>query len=503
MREEQQGVIAAAMVRPRRLPALAPLLLVLLAGHFALLQLLTGVQYGDATRNLHWGLLTLEQPGFLLGAPDTYERVKGFMPTPSELAPMGLAARPPSGLHPWWGPATPLLFAAVWWLTRSYAALQLVIPLAAGAAVLLTYAAARRLLGPDRALVAAAFLSCYPLFRDYGTVSYNEALGALVLAGALFAYLGGRTAAAALLGALAMLTKLDLGGLYLGTVGICAAYDRLAGERSLPWRHHLVALLAPLALASPWIWQHYLGGGARGPSAGLSAGLFALVAPQMLALTFYIPWYGALLTLAAIGAAVAAGVRARALPPLATVMLGAWTGLCLLVVLVYCATPGAGNSPRIFIPALPALAILFAAGLPRLPAAWRRRVAFYLAVLFTLVNLVAAGYQTLTEGAPLRAAAPAFAALREGERGFVLTPRYWETILYARQPATWFEADPDFERNIMGDAGNFARYVATHPIRYVLLPAADSPAAPGVIAYLDAHARVRRLGGWTLWELES
>jgi hypothetical protein len=221
----------------------------------------------------------------------------------------------------------------------------------------------------------------------------------------------------------------------------------------------------------------------------------------MLELTFYIPWYGALLTLVTIGAVVGTGVRARALPPLTTVLLGVWIGLGLLVVLVYCATPGAGNSPRIFVPALPALAILFAAGLPHLSAAWRRRVGFYLATLFTLVNLVAIGYQTVTEGLPLRAAAPAFAMLREREQGFVLTPRYWETILYARQPATWFEADPAFEHNIMADADAFARYVTANPIRYVLLPAAASPASPTVLAYLDTHAKAYPLGRWTLWDL--
>jgi hypothetical protein len=359
------------------------------------------------------------------------------------------------------------------------------------------------MLGPRRAFVAAAFLSCYPLFRDYGTVAYNETLGALVLAGALFAYLGGRTLTAILVGTLALLIKMDLGGLYLVTVALCAAYDRLLGERTLPWRHHLAALLGPLVLAAPWIWIHYLSSGAHGSSTGLSVGLFTLIAPQMLELTFYIPWYGALLTLAAIGAAVVAGVRARALPSLTTFMLGVWSGLGLLVVLVYCATPGAGNSPRIFIPALPALAILFAAGLPHLPLAWRRRVGFYLAALFTLVNLVAIGYQTITIGVPLRAAAPAFAALRERAPGFVLTPRYWETILYARQPATWFEADAEFEHNVMGDAANFARYVAANPIRYVLLPTDNSPASPAVLAYLDAHARATPLGAWTLWEFST
>src|SRR5690242_17398212 len=86
-------------------------LLALLASQYLIVQLATGPLYGDAPRNLHWGLLTAEQPGFLLGAPDPYERIKGFQPTPESLAPLGLYRNPPSGLHPWWGPVVPLLFA--------------------------------------------------------------------------------------------------------------------------------------------------------------------------------------------------------------------------------------------------------------------------------------------------------------------------------------------------------------------------------------------------------
>lgn len=479
------------------------ILLALLAGHFALVQLATGLQYGDAPRNLHWGLLTWERAAFLRGAPDTYERIKGFPPHPPELGPRELWRGGYGGLHPWWGPVAPMLLAGIWGLTRSYTALQLLIPLASGATVLLTYAVARRLLGPGAALLAAAFLSAYPLFRDFGTVAYSEALGALALAAACFAYLAGSSVLTVVLGALAALTKLDLAGIYLGVVLICALYDQLRGGRELPLSHHLVALIGPLALAAPWIWLHYLGGGQREVARPLSAELFALIAPQMLELTFYIPWYGALLTLGAIGAAVAAGLRARSLPRLPTLMLGSWLGLSLVVLLVYCATPGAGNSPRVFIPALPALALLFAAGFPHLAAAWRRRIGFYLLVLFALINLVAIGYQSVTLAAPLRAAGPAFAELRGRERGFVLTPLYWETILYTRQPATWFEADPAFERNIMGDADSFARYVADNPIRYVLLPADGAPAAPAVRAYLDASAERIERGGWTLWVLAA
>ncbi|GAB4438380.1 MAG: hypothetical protein OHK0015_31940 [Chloroflexi bacterium OHK40] len=485
-----------------------PMLLTLLAGHFALVQLLTGVQFGDAPRNLHWGLLTWEQPAFLIGATDGYERIKGFPPEPPELGPRRLWERPPAGLHPWWGPLTPLFFAAVWGISRSYTLVQLVVPLAAGAGVLLTYAVGRRLIGHGPALAAAIFLSCYPLFREYGTVSYNETLGALVLAGALYTYLAGRTAPAVALGALAALTKMDLLAIYAGTVGVCALYDRLAGRRELPWRHHLLALFGPLVLASPWIWFHYLGGGERGPTRTLSPGLFAIIFPMMIELTFYIPWYGALLSLAVIAAVAIAGVRT--LPPLAAVLLGTWLGLGLLVTLIYCATPGAGNSPRVFIPALPALAMLFGAGAGRLPVPWRRRAGFYLAALFLTVNLLVIGYQARAYGSPIRAAQPAFAELRERERGFVLTPLYWETILFARQPATWFEADPDFERAIMGDPDTLARYLAASPIRYVLLPdpgaapgrSPGDPASPAVRAYLDASATRLDLGPYTLWVLE-
>ncbi len=495
------------VARPWWRVAVLPALLALLAGHFVVVQALTGVQFGDAPRNLHWGLLTWEQPGFLRGAVDSYERIKGFPPDPAELGPQGLWANGYGSLHPWWGPLTLGLFALVWGLARSYLLLQLVIPLAAGATVLLTYGLGRVLAGPRAALVAASFLSLYPLFREYGTVAYNEALGTLVLTAALFAYLRGRTAPAVILGTLAALTKMDLLALYAGAVMAGLLYDRLAGRRELPWRHHLLGLVGPLVLAAPWIWSHYLGGGARGPTRGFSGELFGTIVPMVIELTFYIPWYGALLTLGVMGAVVVYGLRVRTVPRLSAVVLGAWVGVGLLVVLVYCATPGAGNSPRIFVPALPPLAVLFGAGFVQLPLAWRRRIGFYLAALFLIVNAAVIWYQEQAYAAPLRAAASAFAELRQREPGFVLTPLYWETILYTRQQATWFEADDRFRDNIMGDAVQFARYVAANPIRYVLLPNAShgpgptDPADPGVRAYLDAHAERIDAGAWTLWAL--
>src|SRR5918912_1123298 len=107
----------------RRLAALLrspAFLLALLAGQYLVVQLLTSPLYGDAPRNLHWGVLTAEQPRFLLDAVDPYERVKGFAPDPPSLAPRGLYRNPPAALHPWWGPVAPVVFALVWTATRSY-----------------------------------------------------------------------------------------------------------------------------------------------------------------------------------------------------------------------------------------------------------------------------------------------------------------------------------------------------------------------------------------------
>jgi hypothetical protein len=465
-------------------------------------QLLTSPLYGDAPRNLHWGLLTAEQPRFLLGAVDPYERVKGFAPDPASLAPRGLYRNPPSTLHPWWGPVAPLLFALVWISTHSYTLLRLVVPLAGAGVVLLVYSMARYLFDSRRALIAAAFLACFPLFRDYASTAYTEALSTLALTAALLAYLRGRTLLTVLLGAVAALSKMDLLLLYFGVVGACAVYALLQRDRGLSPFHHAAALLGPALLASPWVWTHYLHGGAGGPLRGPSPALFGIVAPQMLELLFYIPWYGEIITLAAIGVCVAVAVRARSIPPPTMVFLGSWLALGLMVLLVYAATPGAGNSPRVFLPALPPLALLFADGFTRLGAAWRRRIGFYLVVLFALLNIVVIGYYAV-QGAELRGYAPVWEALRARPRGVVLTEKYWETILYTRQPATWFEADEVFQQNIMHNGANFARYVEQNPIRYVVLPTQGSLASDDVRAYLDAHAQRAVAGQYVVYTLRS
>ena len=219
----------------------------------------------------------------------------------------------------------------------------------------------------------------------------------------------------------------------------------------------------------------------------------------MIELTFYAPWHIALLTLVGIGVAVVAGIRGRAMPAMPTMLLGAWIGLGILITLVYAATPRAGNSPRVIIPALPALAVLFAAGLFRLPPRVRHVLSVYLIALFTVVNIIVIGYESVRFGVPIRAAEPAFAALRETERGFVLTPLYWETLLYTRQPATWFEGDPDFEHNIMHNMTNFKVYIESNPIRYVLIPRTGDITSPEVRAYLARHARAIDSGEMTLY----
>ncbi|MEI7772974.1 MAG: glycosyltransferase family 39 protein, partial [Chloroflexales bacterium] len=263
-----EGKTPAASAGPRGLPATlrSPMLLLgLLAAQFALAQLLTGVQFGDAPRNMHWGLLTFEHPAFLIGDVDTFERIKGFPPDPESLGPNRLWGYPYGSFHPWWGPVTPLIFAAVWGATRSYTLLQLVVPLAGGATVLLTYAIARDLLDRRRALIAAAFLSCYPIFREYSSVSYTETLSALWLTAAFLCYMRGRTALTVLFGALAALSKMDMLALYGGVIAACAAWDVLRRERRHPLAHHSAALIIPLLIAAPWVWFHTLDAGQRGP----------------------------------------------------------------------------------------------------------------------------------------------------------------------------------------------------------------------------------------------
>src|SRR5262245_11067308 len=103
--------------------------LVLIAGQFLAIQLWTGLEYGDAPRNLHWGAFLTEQPAFLTGALDEYDMTKGFVPDPPTLAPKGYARPGGAPFNLRWGPLPLLLLAGVWYLTGSPVALELVVPL--------------------------------------------------------------------------------------------------------------------------------------------------------------------------------------------------------------------------------------------------------------------------------------------------------------------------------------------------------------------------------------
>ena len=263
--------LPVASQTPRRWRTLRFWFLGLLAAQYALFQVLTGVQYWDSPRNLHWGIVVQETPRFLLDTEDPYDRVNGFAPEPAVLAPAGLAHGRSAPLHPWWGPLYLLLFGTVWRLTGSYALLQLIVPLAAGAVVLLTYTFGVRHFGRNGGMLAAVLLALFPLFREHGPLSFVEPLSALLLFAALNAFLERRAWLAALLGSLAMYGKIDLIFLYLGTGGVTWLLS-LRSDRPLALRHALIGLPSRRFACCPgWCWCTALWGGQR-RSAAVHAG---------------------------------------------------------------------------------------------------------------------------------------------------------------------------------------------------------------------------------------
>jgi hypothetical protein len=231
--------------------------------------------------------------------------------------------------------------------------------------------------------------------------------------------------------------------------------------------------------------------------------LLQIQALDMLQMLFYIPWYGAILTLAVIGIVAVRGVCSPKLSSEARLMFVSWFALGLVGLLVYMATPSAGNSPRVILPALPALALLVGEGWARLPKQWARRAAFYLVILFTVINSFIT-YYDMEYANYLQTFPRVWQVLREQPRGFVLTPGYWSTLIQTRQPITWFETDREFERNILHNRANFVRYTSQHAIRYVVVPRAGTAAATSnpliqvetthlysddVIQYLQQQAR--------------
>lgn len=485
--------------------------LLLLASQYLLVNLFTAPLFGDAPRNLHWGRLVAEQPDFLIGSHDSYHRVNGFpMGEPTEPGTPEWEQRGDT-LHRWWGPLVLLTWALIWKLTNSLLLAQLVVPLATGATVIVTFLFARDLLGPNRALVAAAFLAWFPIFREFGSSSYIETFSALMLTSALFAYWRGNLWAVAILAGLAGITKMDLLPLYLLSVATCTAAFWWAQRQHLPlmapisrqpWRYHLLALLLPILLAGPWFWFHHLRGGDGDPTGGVSFAQFLELIPQMVALLFYTPWFVGLVVLVIIAIPAWHAIQQRQFDLVTLALFGGWLGGGLLILLVYAAADGAGNSPRIIIPSLPALAILFAGGITLLAQAWQRRIGFLLFALFTGVNLMLIGLYA-DQTAQRQSYMQAWNALRERPHGFVLTSFYWETLLYTNQPVTWFWTNEALQQAALGSADGIQSYVERAPIRYVLVREGDEFFAAEALRGLDQTATREQFGEVVLYTIQK
>jgi hypothetical protein len=460
-------------------------LLAALAAQYALVQLATGVEYLDAQRNMQWGSYVLEQPRFLIGAENVYDHVNGFPPPSPELAPAGMASPHGGPVSPWWGPAYLVFFAGVWGLTHSFLALQLIGPLAAGATVLLTYAFGKRFMGRRVGMVAAVLLALFPMFREHAVLALVEPLSAVLIILALWAALDRRPWLAALAGTLAMLGKPDMIVLFYGTLVLAAGWSWLRSDRTFAVRDMAICLVVPLVFVAPWFYVAFVA--TQRPvtiGGGPSWAVFSIVAPLMLEQFFTVRLGATLLLLGSLlGLAGRALVRQRGARPAIYRLLLIWLAMGVVVLLGYAALPSASNNPRVMIPALPALCLLVADGLERLTPRIRRLTLVTLVLVFVLLNAVGLWYQVLQAGA-LQARMPVWRELQAAPRGAVLTEYYWEAALYARQPATWFEHDPAFQRNIMQSGARFERYVAVAPIRYVVLPR-DRLGGP---AYLHTRA---------------
>ena len=513
----------------RRIPTAHLLIVAILSLQYAVFQLATGVQYWDAPRNLHWGIYTAEQPRFLLDAEDQYDRINGYPPDPATLNPSGSAGGRSTPLHPWWGPLYVLIFAAVWRLTGSYTALALVVPLLAGAVVVLTYMMGRRLFNAQAGLIAAVLLAIFPIFREHAVMSFVEPISALLLLGAFWAFLEGRYAWVGAIGVLTVLGKVDLIPLYFGT---------LIGAIALSWRdparptlRQIALVLVPPALTLlPWLITIYvLLGRPTTVGGGPSMAMFRLLAPLVLDQFFLLPTTYTLVILALLVflAGYALWCHDHA-PALVYNVLGLWLGFGVAVLLFYMTMPGASNNPRVCIPALPALCLLVADGLAYVSAKrrWWLFAPILMILLFSSVGGMIFQWAQASLAKPLT---PVWAVLREAPPGVILVEDYWNATLFTRHPVTWFAHDPVFERNILDDAANFQRYLAVTPIRYVVLPKDEAAfavqqatlpavtlyqrlifrrdlelrsgpvAAPAVHAYLAAHFPAQPVGDYVIF----
>jgi hypothetical protein len=446
-------------------------LLAALAAQYVILQLATGVEYLDAQRNMQWGRYVFEQPNFLLGAVNSYDRIKGFPPSPAALAPAGYVIGRSGTLSPWWGPLYLALFGGVWWLTHSYTAMQLIGPIAAGVAVLLTYAFGKRFFDRRVGWVAAILLALFPTYREHAVLALVEPLAALLITGAFWALLDRRSWLAALLGALAMLGKPDAIAMYYGTIILTALLSWRDPDHPFSIRHLIICLGVPLLAILPWFYAAFvLPARSTILSGGPNLTVFLTIMPLMFDQFFMLGRYATLLICLPIVAAVFYSLtRRQGARPLVYRMLVVWFGLGMTVVLGYASLPDASNNPRVLIPALPALCLLIADGLLRMRWFPSKLALSYILTMFIISDAAGLYYQLLQARAT-SAMMPVWDVLRAEPRGFVLTDAYWDAALYARQPATWFEHDAAFQHAIMHNLNHFQSYIAGAPIRYIVLP---------------------------------
>jgi Dolichyl-phosphate-mannose-protein mannosyltransferase len=452
-------------------------IVLLLAIQYVLFQLIWPVEYQDAPRNLHWGIYLTEEPRFLLDAEDTYDRTYGFPPEDLSLAPAHLARDQGTWFHPWWGPLYPLLIAFFWKLSTSYTLLQLFSPLCAGLVVLMTYLFGARYFNRRIGFTAALLLAITPIFREHAVLSFTEPVGALLLLGAFWSHLKRNSLWTVIAGSLSVLMKIDLILIYFGTIVTTEWLHRRDHKSAYDPRHAFASLGIPGVIAGAWLFVNY--GINNRPMTVMGApnveSLMNL-APLVLEQFFTTVPLFTYLTLGLMILCIALAVWQRSFADVEVYrLLGIWSGLGIIVLLVYMLFPGAANNPRVLIPAFPALFLLIAAGINQLAVRPRMVVESYLVLILAMMSAVGALYQLILSE-ELEATMPAWEVLRDEPKGYVMTEYFWHANLYARQPSTWFLGDPVYEHHILHDLENFQPYLEEYPIRYVMLPLEDDPA---------------------------
>ena len=452
----------------------AHILVLILASQYIFLQIATGVEYYDAPRNLHWGIYLTEQPRYLLDASDEYDRVFGFMPTPASLAPNGFPSDRPIGMHSWWGPAYLALIAIAWKISHSYLVLRLLGPIISAILVCLTYAFGRRFFNERIGVLAAFFLSCFPIAREHAVMAYFEPATAVLVIGAFWAYIDKKTWLAVLLGTIGVLGKLDFAPLYLGPIIMITIIGFFSKRYKIPGSHNLITILIPTAALVVWLYISYIAFQRPViPYGELSLFYFRSTLPSVVPQLFGI---SAVISYPALGlfsfGAIYAIRREFSNRPLVIGLISLSIGIMIFIYGFYLMMPAASNNPRILIPVLPMFCLLAAMGINRFQYRLREiTVAFLIAVL--LLGSTAGVLYQIIQGKHQAALMPVWTVLHESKKGYVMTEYPWDCILYARQPATWFYGDSAFRENILHNQTNFLRYTSENQIKYLVIPTSE------------------------------